>query len=413
MSYKVPQLVVHFGLPKTGTTAIQRTLFEQRAQLLKNHKTLYPGRFDRHIYLTAFFADCPESRLDIQLLGLRERAETESFLQGYWREILDEIEWNRPERVILSNEAFLDLSPKEMERMHAVLKEIAAEIVLFAYVRDPWSWAISRTLEAILTGITRREAHIEYPRNFVTKVILSFEKAFDAKAILAPYLNTSGDFNAAVDFCERFKLDSLIPAARQKSGVRTGIKREAASLLLQLNEHYPAFDDRGNFMPDAARDIMCSAIRYAPFSKGTIQLARKTAEEIYQASKADIELLEQAYFGGQDLFTQHYRSLAAAEFDDTLSVAGFGADQLSAYYLSCMHELADQLLQRGKPIVQLEQCIAEQEQQIARQEYRIAQQEHQIAQQEHQIRAMQATKAWLLATFFRDLRDSLLHRSRT
>ena len=49
MAHTAQQLILHFGLPKTGTSAIQRALFEQREAPLKNHNALAPQSIKRLI----------------------------------------------------------------------------------------------------------------------------------------------------------------------------------------------------------------------------------------------------------------------------------------------------------------------------------------------------------------------------
>lgn len=338
MNHKAQQLILHFGLPKTGTTAIQRTLFDQRNRLLKNHGTLYPGGFENHFYLRALFAGRPESLFQMQMLGLRDRDPISDFLEEYRHDMLTEINKTRPERIVISCEDFITMPLEELEALQVFLKTIAEDILLFAYVRDPWGESISLLQEQILTGYVAKEAKFTYKSSPITTV-KRFEDAFGMRSVIAPYVRKNADFNVVIDFCHRFGFNDLIPSAQEYANIRRGLKREATCVLLQLNQLYPVFEDN-EFISDPARDLMRETIRNSPLSRMPLHISTTTAKEIYEKSKSDIEFLEERYFDGRKYFTEHYKSLQTTEFDDTLSITTFEPVQLSEFLLSCMYELA-------------------------------------------------------------------------
>lgn len=344
MNHKALQLILHFGFPKTGTTALQRTLFDQRDRLLKNHDTLYPGGFENHFYLRALFAARPESLFQIQTLGLGDHNAISEFLESYRHEILTEINTTKPERIVISCEDFITMPVNELEALHVFVKTIAEDIVLFAYVRDPWGESISLLQEQILTGYVSKEAKFTYA-NSPPQTISRFEGVFGVQAIIAPYVKKSADFNVAVDFCHRFGFDDLISAAQGHINVRSGMKRESTCVLLQLNQLYPVFDENNDFITDPARDLMREIIRDSQLSRTPLRISTKTAKEIYENSLSDIEYLEERYFNGRKYFTEHYNTLQTTEFDDTLSISTFEPEQLSEFLLSCMHVLAERTLE--------------------------------------------------------------------
>lgn len=343
MNHKARQLILHFGFPKTGTTALQRTLFDQRDHLLENHDTLYPGGFENHFYLRALFAGRPESLFQIQMLGLRDRDAISEFLESYRRDVLTEINTIRPERIVISCEDFITMPINELKALQVFVKTITDDIVLFAYVRDPWGESISLLQEQILTGYVPKEAKFTYA-NSPPKTIKRFEDAFGMRAIIAPYVKKSADFNVVVDFCHRFGFYDLIPSAQGYISVRSGMKRESTCVLLQLNQLYPVFDENNDFITDPARDLMREIIRNSHLSKTPLRISTKTAKEIYENSLSDIEYLEERYFNGRKYFTEHYNTLQTSQFDDTLSISTFEPEQLSEFLLSCMHVLAERTL---------------------------------------------------------------------
>src|SRR5215216_4564781 len=178
MNHKARKLILHFGLPKTGTSAIQRALFNQREELLKNHNTLYPGSYENHFFLQALFSKTPETLLQIQRLELESSKAIGRFLDDYRQNILAEIDKTQPHQIIISSEYFISMDVDELTAMYKFFKLFAENIQLFAYVRDPWSWSISLAQEHIRTGWWKKAVKVTY-RDSVVNIFHKFEKAFD------------------------------------------------------------------------------------------------------------------------------------------------------------------------------------------------------------------------------------------
>jgi hypothetical protein len=349
MNHRAHQLILHFGLPKTGTSAIQRALFEQRDKLLKHHNTLYPGQYENHFFFQALFSKQPESLLQIQRLNLENSKAIAHFVEEYRQSVLDEIYRAKPHQIIISSEYFISMNVDELKAMHEFLKSIAEKITLFAYVRDPWSWALSLAQEHIRTGWWKKEVKVTY-RDSLQEIFGKFEKAFDMHSTAAPYIQGS---NIVTDFCKRFDLNKLTPSTQNYKAVNDRMQTEAACVMLQLNQLYPVFDEHGNIIIDPARDWMSEAIQRSPLSKTPLRISKSTAKEIYEKSKADIEFMEERYFGGRKYFTEQYNLLKTTDFDDTLSISTFTPEQLSEYLLSCMHVLAERAVEKHKLVQDL------------------------------------------------------------
>ncbi len=191
----------------------------------------------------------------IQLLELGDRNAITIFLEEYRENIVSEINNTKPERIIISSESFVGMDIEELKAMRTFCDTIAENIILFAYIRDPWSWSVSLLQEQILTGYIKKEAKFVYVHS-MPELLGRFEKAFGVRAIIAPYIKASESFNVVEDFCQRFGLDSLMPLASENAYMRKGMNREATSVILQLNQLYPIFDENKNYIPDPARELM-------------------------------------------------------------------------------------------------------------------------------------------------------------
>jgi len=94
--------ILHIGLPKTGTTAIQKFLYDNRKKLLEEHSVLYPKNgivsIAHHLYA---YSQLPGKR---KLYEKRIR-ENINFIEIY-NSLMEEIRLLKPKIVILSSENF-------------------------------------------------------------------------------------------------------------------------------------------------------------------------------------------------------------------------------------------------------------------------------------------------------------------
>ena len=349
MNHKARQLILHFGLPKTGTSAIQRALFDQREQLLEHHNTLYPGNDESHYFLQALFHKRPERLVQIQRLELESRQAIDRFLDDYRQNLLAEINAAQPDRIIISSEYFTSMSMEQLRAMYEFLRPLAESIQLFAYVRDPWSWSLSLAQEHIRTGLWKKEVKVTY-RDFPVEIFNKFEKAFDTISTVAPYIPGS---DIVADFYRRFGLLDLGYSSPKYQAVNYRMHKEAACVMLQLNQLYPVFNENEAFIIDHARDWMAEVIQGSPLSITPLRISTSTAKEIYEKSKTDIETLEKRYFAGQRFLSEQYYTLKTSDFDDTLSISTFTVEQLSEYLLSCMHILAERAVENHQSVQDL------------------------------------------------------------
>lgn len=340
MSHKASKLILHFGLAKTGSTAIQKALFENRKHLLKNKNILYPCHIENHYYFQSMFSSYPENTYQIRMLGLPNKEAVNSFLEEYRRGFLNEVNETRPSIIIISSEYFSGMSFDEMKQMRSFLETVAEEISLFAYVRDPWSFSVSMLQEMIRCGSLDREVEFGYMESNI-EIIRKFEEVFCKKAIIAPYIQHKENFNVVKDFFRRFDIQLKGDLDFSYKNINSSMMREAACVMLHLNRLYPVFDENEIFTPDGVRDWMVEAIQASPLAKTPIRISRRTADKIYEKCKYDINYLEENYFGGKKVFTEHYTQMEFDDFDDSLSITMLAPKVLLEYLLSCMRILSE------------------------------------------------------------------------
>src|SRR6186997_3231201 len=72
--------IVHLGLPKTGTTTIQRALFKERTRLLSECGILVPALADNLTdHLCPMFLDDPREHISVRLSGVSTSEAAEEY----------------------------------------------------------------------------------------------------------------------------------------------------------------------------------------------------------------------------------------------------------------------------------------------------------------------------------------------
>ena len=113
---------IHVGLPKTGTTYVQQTLWESRQQLADDG-VLVPG--ESHQAQRRAFWD---------LLGRRLRGVEQAKVPGSWQELVDTAERWTGRQVLLSEEFLVNARPAHVRRMVRAFEP--AEVHVIVTVRD-------------------------------------------------------------------------------------------------------------------------------------------------------------------------------------------------------------------------------------------------------------------------------------
>jgi hypothetical protein len=213
------KLIIHIGPPKTGTTALQRALFNARKALL-DQKVLYPDPKVRKAYnhgslcyLFRPFSEAPR--------GMKKKGEAHYIKQGkaLRREVEEQTKEARPDVLILSSEwfarAYQATNTKEFVAFAEGLGASSIEFVLYA--RRPSEFFLSASQQRLRASSIFQPI---YPWN-VNGLINGFRSlagqhqvtalSFDRKALK--------DGNIVADFATRYIpscLDLLKNAKRER-----------------------------------------------------------------------------------------------------------------------------------------------------------------------------------------------------
>ena len=245
--FRRKRAVIHIGLGKTGTTAIQNALFAVRDELLANERILYPAMGANHsIYLNTIFRDDipkmlhfiePEATTLEAQLKVRER---------FRKSLQDDLSGEDWDTVVISAEGLSDVTPEFIGRMHKFLKGYVKDFTIIAFVRDPLDWTRSAFQESLKAGETFESLKANMPQPAWDKRITKWLDAFGRKRFrLIQFEPARSDLLAA--FCEAASLptDRICKLAPSLDQANESLSMEAAILLDSLNRQRPIFVDGG------------------------------------------------------------------------------------------------------------------------------------------------------------------------
>lgn len=200
MTNRVARLVLHIGQHKTGSTALQKCLARNRAELGREgilYPRLGPLNHAHHALVPALVGLRPVA------LDIRERLGTDPLgrsaqLYDELRQMLDR---TAVHTVVLSSEVLFNrLEPQEMVQMAARLSDIAERIEIVCYLRHPADYLLSVLSSQVLRTPTLRMPN----ESWQVLVVESYAHAPKFTISVTPYSDKSvPDGDVIKDFAER------------------------------------------------------------------------------------------------------------------------------------------------------------------------------------------------------------------
>ncbi|WP_322892191.1 MULTISPECIES: hypothetical protein [unclassified Yoonia] len=294
-----PQLILHIGHPKTGTTSIQNTLSAARPWLLERG-VLYPQtkltKLNHRVLGPAIYDYTDDSVLNARLGGTKEKA-----LQTSIREcesVLEQVAKARPKTVILSSEGlFGSLLNARPEKMREFVQRISNDPPrILGYVRSPTLYYLSIQQQR-LKGARLLKQPSKYRR-------------LDAVAALQDCLGTEVELRAfqrdrlinydvVSDFAEWIGHPELVPQFSVEEE-NTSISAEAMSVLHRL-------------APDAAISDMASLKAQRRLTKVVKRLDERIPEPtkpvLHENVAAYITKLNTDLIGLRDQYDIHFKDI--------------------------------------------------------------------------------------------------------
>lgn len=151
-----PDLVVHLGTRKTGTSSIQQ-LLRRNPEVLKSVNTLYPttpGQ-TRHSKFALFLT--PDQEWDTLPPWVRQHADVPGdFRRQFRRDLRNEFDGSGVRRMLLSDEVLFEGSGGLLKRLRRFARNNARSLRGVVYLRRQDDHLVSRYQQEVKRGETRR-----------------------------------------------------------------------------------------------------------------------------------------------------------------------------------------------------------------------------------------------------------------
>lgn len=226
------KVVLHIGLPKTGSTSIQSALARSRS-LLKRQGVFYPRL---HMHENHNLLSLPFSKNLPRTLGKLSKAEKaweRTQAQECWLRLGKQISRERPSMVILSSEYFASVSRPD-DLISTVMETLpgASNIEVVAYLRRPSQHYVSLTQQKLKASaklpVPRRIQYSEVLAPFAARCDLHLREMHPQKLVDADVV---ADFVAAV----LPGRSGLVPSAGARKN--ESVSAEAMALLQEFRRH--------------------------------------------------------------------------------------------------------------------------------------------------------------------------------
>lgn len=142
---------LHIGLTKTGTTAIQKFMYKNRDRLLNKFKIWYP---DAGLQIV----------VDIPLHHFMAHSllKGSSTFEECIHQLRQEINYKRPEVVVISSEAFMQLESEDsFNKLRYSFNSLFGEVYIIVYLRRQDLWIESAYLQQIKDWSVRESSHFD------------------------------------------------------------------------------------------------------------------------------------------------------------------------------------------------------------------------------------------------------------
>ncbi|MBP7003273.1 hypothetical protein [Amaricoccus sp.] len=277
------RIVLHIGLSKTGTTAVQTAFFDARNALLER-RVLYPdggrGR-ENHRYLCPLFvgaADLPR-RLEIQYRADRPAARRDA--EAMWADIRRQAEETDPALLALSSEYFFNNPTKsDYAAFRRRLEELSQDITVVMYVREPASWFAARVQQGAKQGRSIRSIDGGKLERELPLVEQGFGRRVDVRLFERAAL--VGE-DVVQDFIAHYVAPVVGPVTLSASQANESVSAEATSLMLDADHGPGVAAAREAMGPAAFRKAVRKADAEAP-GRNAARLRPEIARDVRRAS---------------------------------------------------------------------------------------------------------------------------------
>lgn len=296
------KIILHIGLPKTGTTTIQNVLHANRESLLEQEGVLYPSLAPNLTTpLCTIFLDNPRKHIANKMADLTAE-EVAGRREDYLDSLDDEISSREWDTLLLSAEGVSNLSASELAKLREWGERYSSKWTVLVCVRHPVDYVRSVIQQLMKGGDTLQQLYEKLPmpnyRGKISNAISVFGRenvrVFDFNATTESGDGIVGTFatQAGLTAATRDLLTSR--AVRDNESLSS----EAVRVLDALNRQRPMFDGnvRAPRRPNPGQELAyVSRIRGRKFD-----VPNPVKEDIRRRGREDIAWLNETF--GLDLY---------------------------------------------------------------------------------------------------------------
>lgn len=241
------RIVLHAGLPKTGTTSIQTVFYEHRQLLLDRGRLLYPS-LDENLTtpLCTIFGRDPGRLIVNKLAGVTTSEAIAEARQRYREHVDREIQSEDWDTLLLSAEGVTNLTDQELAGLREWGDRFASTWTVLVCVRHPVDYMRGMVQQLVKNGGTLAPWYDNVPptgfRPRVSKLISTFGRQnvvlFDFESAAEAHGGILGEFATRLGLTDSMR--EFI--AGQNVRRNPSLSREAMLLLDSMNRQHPLFD---------------------------------------------------------------------------------------------------------------------------------------------------------------------------
>jgi len=242
--FNLMKCVLHIGLSKTGTSAIQNFLWNNRAKLLESYRILYPetGIFSGgEIFAHYFIVWSIFKSKDVEIKKIPSKSEIK-------KSLISELKNKEALSLLISCESFMHLQNEYLIQLKNFLYEIVDNLSIIVYLRRQDLWCESSYLQvakvkhgfknSFNVSVRYTLENLEWLLNYY-RFLKNWQKAFpDAQIIPRIYdKKLFPEGNVILDFLSVLGLD--IPEAKtEKIEANPSLSHLSTLVLLRINEEF-------------------------------------------------------------------------------------------------------------------------------------------------------------------------------
>lgn len=313
------RLILHIGMPKTGTSSLQETLFNLGGVGELRYANL--GVVNHGGVITSFFADDPHA-----WRGHRVAGRSPEEIKSYNQQTLTRLEavCEAHGQQIISGEDIWHMSQTALIKLRDFFAKHFERIEVVGYARPPASFMASAFQQLVKNhGLARLRVEAYYPR--YREKFEKFDRVFGRENVTLRLFDpghlVGGD--AVVDFCNLLG-ESISPEKIQR--VNESLSLEATAVLFAYRREGPQYElYRGK-----ARDNNALVASLVCFGAGKLRFADSLVAPVLEKNHDDIAWMEERL--GQRIIDKGLNDKEAiASEAQLLEVASSQFDALQAY----------------------------------------------------------------------------------